>query len=678
MRSGSNKAPSITFLKFVVFVAKKLCPRSLTRAPDAVIPERLWWALLALVPLAVNPLSRWEYEPDKAALTLALVAALLGLSLARGSLPLSRASRLELRLLALLGWRWVATARSILPAWSLFGEPGWRNGLWLSLAGAVLFLLARRQLHTPERRQRAVVALIAGSALIAAYGILQAAGLDPFSDAEWLRVPSTLAHANLLAAYLALVMPLTLAQLLQSPAQLRRNPTRTLLFAGALALQTLCLIFTYSRTGWLAAAAGLGILLLLHFWTAGRRTAAALLLGAGLLAGVTLLVLSQLPPLPNTAPHALQTLTSLLRWQGATGQIRLLGWQAGLAALRESPWLGYGPGTFSTVLPWHLPAELAPFGGAGALGGRPHNVILEVALESGLPGGLGFIALLAALLAGPIRRLLKTRQPSAETTLLAALVGALVANLISYAFSFESVSSAVLFWTLAGMAHPLPPAPNQRPQPRQPVLGALILAGGAALALWMLVPDMLATAGERLTQRSDYAAAVAWLDPAIALAPTPEVFTGIEANVYLQWGLEQRDDALLQRADALHARRTQDAPQTVLYWQQWGDFLRRWYYVEMRPELALRAVEAFSRALELSPNDPDLWLDRGLAQLEAGQSAAALADFERAQALLPDYTRTFGSMAIYALRQGDTAAAAEWQARAAEAQHTWDEWVWRR
>lgn len=665
------------------FVANQLSLHSRAVAPDAAIPERLWATLLVLVPLAVNPLSRWEYEPDKAALTLALVAALLGLSLARGSLPLSRASRLELRLLALLGWRWLATARSILPAWSLWGDPAWRNGLWLSLAMTVLFILARRQLNTPERRQRAVVALIAGSALIAAYGILQAAGLDPFSDAEWLRVPSTLAHANLLAAYLALVLPLTLAQLLQPPTQLRRAPARTLLYAGALALQTLCLIFTYSRTGWMAAAVGLGVLLLLHLWTAGRRTAAALLLGAGLLAGVTLLVLSQLPPLPNTAPHALQTLTSLLRWQGATGTIRLLGWQASLDALWESPLWGYGPGTFSAVLPWHLPAELAPFGGAGALGGRPHNVTLEVALESGLPGGLAFCATLVLLLVDPLGRLLFKTRPancpaSAETTLLAALVGALSANLISYAFSFESVSSAVLFWTLAGMAHALPPASNQRPQPRQPALGAVLVAGGAALALWMAAPDMLATAGERLTQRSDYAAAVAWLDPAIALAPTPEILTGIEANVYLQWGLEKRDEALLQRADALHAQRTQRAPQVVLYWQQWGDFLRRWYYVEMRPELALRAVEAFSRALELSPNDPDLWLDRGLAQLEAGQSAAALADFERAQALLPDYTRTFGSMAIYALSLGDTAAATEWQARAAEAQHTWDEWVWRR
>lgn len=654
------------------------------RPPNAAIPERLWWALLVLVPLAVNPFSRWEFEPDKAALTLALVAALLGISLRRGALPIHRASSmspgscLELGLLALLGWRWLATCHSILPAWSLWGDPAWRNGLWLTLAAVLLFLLARRQLTTPERRRRAVVALIAGSTLIAAYGILQYAGLDPFSATEWVRVPSTLAHANLLAAVLALTLPLTLAQLLSPRTQARRSPARPLLFAAALLLQTLCLLFTYSRAGWMAAGAGLGVLLALHLWSSGRCRAAALLLGAAALAGVALLVLSQLPPLPGAAPHALQTLTSLLRWQGATGQIRLLGWQASLAALRERPWLGYGPGTFSAVLPWHLPAELAPFGGAGALGGRPHNVYLEAALESGVPGGLGSGILLVALLAAPVRRLLKTRQPSAETPLQAALVGALAANLVTYAFSFESVSSAVLFWALAGMAHALPPDSRERLQPRRPVLGALILAGGCALALWMAVPDVLATRGEALAQRGDAASAVAWLECANALAPTPELSTGIEATAYLQWALKDHQPALWQRADALHAQRTARQPQVVLYWQQWGDALRRWYHAEARPELALRAVEAFSRALELSPNDPDLWLDRGLARLEAGQSAEALADFERAEALLPGYTRTYGSRAIYALQQGDTAAAADWQARAAEAQRAWDDWVWRR
>jgi len=648
-----------------------------------------------LVPLAVNPFSRWEFEPDKAALTLALVAALLGISLRRGALPIHRASSmspgsyLELGLLALLGWRWLATCHSILPAWSLWGDPAWRNGLWLTLATVLLFLLARRQLTTPERRRRAVVALIAGSTLIAAYGILQYAGLDPFSATEWVRVPSTLAHANLLAAVLALTLPLTLAQLLrprppthhpEQPALSAIAGSPRLLFAAALLLQLLCLLFTYSRAGWIAAAAGLGVLLVLHFWISGRRAIAALLLGAAALAGVALLVLSLLPPLPGDAPHALQTLTSLLRWQGATGQIRLLGWQASLAALRERPWLGYGPGTFSAVLPWHLPAELAPFGGAGALGGRPHNVYLEAALESGVPGGLGYGILLVALLAAPVRRLLKTRQPSAETPLQAALVGALAANLVTYAFSFESVSSAVLFWTLAGMAHALPPTSRERPrlQPRRPVLGALILAGGCALALWMAVPDVLATRGEALAQRGDAASAVAWLECANALAPTPELFTGIEATAYLQWALKDHQPALWQRADALHAQRTARQPQVVLYWQQWGDALRRWYHAEARPELALRAVEAFSRALELSPNDPDLWLDRGLARLEAGKSAEALADFERAEALLPGYTRTYGSMAIYALQQGDTAAAADWQVRAAEAQRAWDNWVWRR
>ena len=51
----------------------------------AKVPSKwVWAALFALVPLAYNPVSRWQWEPDKVALVMAFTGVLLGRSVRRG------------------------------------------------------------------------------------------------------------------------------------------------------------------------------------------------------------------------------------------------------------------------------------------------------------------------------------------------------------------------------------------------------------------------------------------------------------------------------------------------------------------------------------------------------------------------------------------------------------------
>ncbi len=637
-----------------------------------------WWgALVVLLPLAYNPFSRWQYEPDKAALALALTGLLLGRALARGELPRPRLTPLTGTLAGSLLLRWWTLARSPAPHWGLWGDPAWRNGLWLALACALLFLLARSQLGTHAERRTLCEALLGGSALIAGYGLLQYAGLDPLHAQPWVRVPSTLAHPNLLAAYLALVMPVTAAFATEPDTRRHHRLAAVLLLLA----QGACLVFTYSRAGWLAALTGLGLFALAQLWLLGRRRWAGGLAFTALLVLLLLLGLSLRPPLPGSAPHALQTLTSLFRWQGATVQIRLLGWRAGLEALAERPWLGYGPATFHLILPRFLPPQLAPFGGAGALGGRPHNVYLEVALESGLIGLGLFVGLLGLLLVPPVTALRQRRVPSgAEGPLLAALVGSLVANLVTYVFSFESVTSAVLFWTLAGMAHAIAaPLPPPRPTThRRPCLGALIAVGTLTLGGWMVAPDVAASAGERLLRKGATAAGLDLLAWAGRVGPTPEPFWAIAGAGCAHAAALGEPPILWERGDHLLDQWVAAHPTNPEAWQRRGDYLRRWYRAAPRPERGTRALDAYSRALDLSPRDPDLWLDRGLLWLDLGQPSQAHADFERAGSLLPNYTRYYGALSLHAQAQGDLTAADRWQKQALEAQRAWNAWSWRR
>jgi O-antigen ligase len=667
----------------------------------------LWVALVVLVPLAYNPVSRWQWEPDKVALALALTGLLLSQSLRRSlhrATQTSDAPSPAVRQAGRKWWRdpatWIGlsllvrgltTSRSLAPHWSLWGDPAWRNGLWLTMASAALFGLARRQLTTPERRARAVRAILISSAAVAGYGVLQYTVLDMLTAEDIVRVNSTLGHPNLLAAYLAMAMPLTAARALSGP---RRAWTGLLL-----ALQGLCLVFTYSRAGWLAAMAGLAILGLAWLWLAGRRRVAGLVAG-GIVAGLAvLLVLSLLPPLPGSAPHALQTLTNMFRWQGSTVQIRLLGWRASLEAIGERPWLGYGPATSRTVMAWFMPPELAPFGGSAALGGRPHNMFLEMAVESGLVGLACYLAMIGAILLPLAGALLKgvpeTERPRSYEQ--CSILAALAANLVTYLFSLESAAPTVLFWSLAGMAHAkgnsrdprnrLQPAKGLSQTPARLTLGWAVAAGSVALAGWMIATDALAFVGETvLASRELWHESTEVLALAGDLAPTPEVYLASLGNIYAIWAEKAptagEAEPLWQRGADVHARLVRRRPEIVEYWQLQGSYLRRWRLAsrngEPDAEIARQAIASFTEAIRLSPRDPDLWLDRALTWIDAGDLDKALADVEQAGALLDGYTRYYGAMSVHALARGDPEAAAAWQERALDAQRDWDAWSWRR
>lgn len=645
-------------------------------------PGLLWAALFVWTPLAYNPVSRWQYEPDKVALVLALTGLLVAVSgqpagdsrrqAAVGRQPSWGAWVLVAYLLI----RWLTTARSVAPAWSLWGDPAWGNGLWLTLAGVTWWMLARRWFTTPARREQAISAILITGSLVAAYGLLQYAGLDPLTPPPVYRAFSTLAHPNLLAAYLAMTLPLTVTQLFNRHVPLRFPPV-----ALSLALQVACLVVTYSRAGWLAALAGLAVTWIAWLWSAGRRRAALSALAVGSVGLALLFGLSWLPPLPESAPHPLQTLTSLFRWTGATAQIRLLGWRAGLEAWRARPLLGYGPATSRRVLEWFTHPALAPFGGPPALGGRPHNVYLEIAIESGGIGLALFIGVLATLLR-PLVQGLARGAPTLHV-LRAGLLGALSANLVTYLFSFESAAPSVLFWSLAGMGSALvvpatPVAPRPVARRGLAVAGWLAAVWGISCAVGLELPAWLAFAGEQAVVQRRWEAATTRFRQAGDLASTPETFRLLEGWAYAEWATETRAPALWARGAAVYAALTASQPTVAEYRQAQGTYLRRWDLADPQAHSAPQAVAAFSAALELSPRNPDLWLDRGLARLQAGDLAGALADIEQAGMLCPGYVRYYGARALHAQGQGDVEAALHWQQQALETQRAWEAWSWRR
>jgi tetratricopeptide (TPR) repeat protein len=262
------------------------------------------------------------------------------------------------------------------------------------------------------------------------------------------------------------------------------------------------------------------------------------------------------------------------------------------------------------------------------------------------------------------------------TSVDAAILAALVANLVDNVFSFDSATTIVLFWTLAGIAHAQPEPVSVTMRPAR--WGWIIGLTGAALALWLVVPDMMAHRGEMLAQEQQWADAVKWLDQANDLAPTPDAILTILGRTYADWATQSEDAAIWPRGVPVYAELVARWPDMTAYHEQQALYYHRWFAQQGGAAVVRQALDSYTTAIRLSPTDPDLWLDRGLTRLQAGDPPGALADFERANTLLAGYARYYGAMSIYALETGDRAAAAAWNAQALEAQQEWDDWVWRR
>jgi putative inorganic carbon (hco3(-)) transporter len=254
-------------------------------------------------------------------------------------------------------------------------------------------------------------------------GVFLVGGWEYFPPSLYARAESFLRHYDRCASYLSFLVPIALALALSE-----RGRWRWAAWAGVVGGVALQLI-TFSRAGWLALL--VSFLLLGLTW---RRWLLGVLLGGMVLTALLL---------PDTFRERALSLRS--------GD-RVLVWTAGLRMTAEHPWLGigYGNRNFSRLYPHYMPA-----GGIDGVLQNAHNIFIEMALETGLPGLVLFLAMLArALIAGLYRRL--PQLPEARQALfwgpLAALTGFLTHSL--FAFHFENEGS-LLFMILLGMLLPL-------------------------------------------------------------------------------------------------------------------------------------------------------------------------------------------------------------------------------
>ncbi len=368
---------------------------------------------------------------------------LIGLLFGRLSLrPLRWRDPAIVLLEVVLGWSCVVTLTSSRPAISI-------DSFQLILAWAIVIIALLLVASPTEEEPGAVLGRLRVLWFVFALGIgngvillLQILDLRPLPlDEQFIEhhlgVTGLIGNPNETGSFL--VFPTLAAVVLIFVA---RNRARTFAIAAATMLFA-SLLLTQTRTALAACLAGIAALTIFLPWKK-----ALLILGTPVLALAAILA-------ANPAfLHSSGLIRSLQR--GDYDQVisgRLIAFASAVEMIEQRPWTGFGPGTFPAhYFDAKIRAEkkypsLSRSGNASQSFGEAHNDHLELMAEGGIPAYLLFLAALAVIASGSLRRRANEtpEQKFARMFSLPLATSIFVLTLAQFPLQIVSQTSMILF-----------------------------------------------------------------------------------------------------------------------------------------------------------------------------------------------------------------------------------------
>jgi putative inorganic carbon (hco3(-)) transporter len=251
----------------------------------------------------------------------------------------------------------------------------------------VMFLFMARAFQSEKVRGWMIGIYLHVALFVSCYGIRQwifgaeplATWSDPTSEmGNFTRVYSFLGNPNLLAGYLIPAIAFSLMAIFAW-----KNRTAKLLASLMALANTACLVFTFSRGGWIALVViAVMSALLLGYWFNLYKRKWVLPAALGGMVGFILLSMVLVPAV------RMRVLSIFIGRGDSSNNFRINVWTSVLQMIKARPVLGIGPGNdaFNLVYPAYSRASFTALGA--------YSVPLEIAVETGLLGLSCFVWLL--------------------------------------------------------------------------------------------------------------------------------------------------------------------------------------------------------------------------------------------------------------------------------------------
>lgn len=326
---------------------------------------------------------------------------------------------------------------------SFWGDLERMEGVFGILHGVVLFLVAYGLFTRREDWTRFFAVSLVVSVFVSLYAFAQVnPSLRFFSvfEPKDVQPGSTLGHQSFVAAYAIFQIFFGLFV-----AVMQQHLSWRIFGLSASALNLILFMLAGTRGAQLGMFAALGFgILLASLYVVRDRTPRFVLAGvlvAGIVFVSTILALRD-TSFMKSLPYGFQRMSSIST-EASTARTRLISLQVSWEAFKEKPLLGWGQEHFKVAYnrhfdPLHLSYEQSWFD-------RAHNKVAEVAVQSGIVGLLGYLAMFGAAFVGVIR-FLGARESRSEQMLSVGVIMLGTAYCVQNLFLFDTTTSYLLFF----------------------------------------------------------------------------------------------------------------------------------------------------------------------------------------------------------------------------------------
>jgi len=548
------------------------------------------WTLRAgifLLPLAYSPFTYDSYVLPKLLLARLLVAVLLVLFVARivatRTLVIKR-TPLDIPIAAFIASAALSSVFAENQNVALFGTYARYDGLLTLSTFAALFWLSVQALADQAEARLLIRVLLASGYAVAATAIVQSMhdSIEQRTIEPGAILPAfgSLGNPNVLGGFLALVITVSVGELLMAGSTASR-----IVLLNVLVISGLALLLSFSRSSWLGAAVGTAVVVISQ-----RRRLPRLRLVAPIFAVLVLaLGAGYLLDGPGQLEHKVVARMMTVFDPNKIAGSRFGIWTDSLRLIASRPVLGYGPDNVGLVYPRF---QTGDWGVAGSLRqpiDKAHLELLQVAATQGLIG----VGAYAFLLVGFLRSFWRARRIDQAVLVFAGWI----AYEVAVQLNFTALASALPFWIFAAVAMVSCEAVRAKTLVTDRRLSLVLgpaVAAAAALTLWGVVLPYLADARLRDAVTADYAGRPQEAQPLAAqarqLAPRESVYAVEVGNVAFeldQWAAARagyREAAALGTFNALVYRNLALADRNL--------------------GLVLEARDAARKAVELDRFDP--------------------------------------------------------------------------
>ena len=446
--------------------------------------EFIWLLVIFLIPLYFNPFTLNSFYFVKSLVLVLLMCTMLGLFVAQSILRsghlkpdsligLIKKSPLQTAAIV-LGIVWItSTLFSIMPYKSIWGNLAGTVGMLTNISWIAFFLIVALKVKNRSQLFRALYVLLISSGLVSLVGILQY--IDPHV-LPWFkftgRVFSTDGNPLSLSAYIAMILPITLAMVILTWYGSPGQPRSKIAFAGLLVLFVLqlgCLALAqYSITLLLFIVGIFSFFALVGVFLQRKATIALSLVFLFVIVVIASVLLGPML-LPENSEIDVGDQSAAVSAAEQAGlptlSIRVDAWRSAANIIIQSPeipyfhdnyhWLrriiGYGPETFIAVSQTRFPNSLkSQYTFDSLVIAQPENHYLYLGATIGILGLLAFLSVLAIFALTSFRSLWLSKDR--ETTLmLSAFIAVVVQYCVHIFFNASVIDPEMVFWTVLGL-----------------------------------------------------------------------------------------------------------------------------------------------------------------------------------------------------------------------------------